>query len=352
MELVHPSQRKMYRFAIGNITEELLSRCCDLIWIAMGDDQFAFVATPRKPNPSFNMSDLELCVKEAQQVIQAFYRLSATVSMVLPFDDYTHIAHAYVEAQDLILYRMIYGRNTIITPDIVKLDERKEEFLKPADLEKLIVDELRRGNSAEMEKHLDAFFQYAASLNYTHFMHAVLHLTMTVTHAISEMNENRLRPVGIDLRHFYREVLEQETAEEIQGLFRTLAAQIADQSNIGENHKVKVLCHTIKEMIVENCADADFSQQTIAQMLKMSSAYIGRVFKQGTGAAVTEYINDIRLSNALALLEADHININEIMERVGYRSQSYFFKLFKTKYGTTPKEYRLKKVIKLDEYGT
>ena len=105
-------------------------------------------------------------------------------------------------------------------------------------------------------------------------------------------------------------------------------------------------------MIVENCADADFSQQTIAQMLKMSSAYIGRVFKQGTGAAVTEYINDIRLSNALALLEADHININEIMERVGYRSQSYFFKLFKTKYGTTPKEYRLKKVIKLDEYGT
>ena len=36
MELVHPSQRKMYRFAIGNITEELLSRCCDLIWIAIG----------------------------------------------------------------------------------------------------------------------------------------------------------------------------------------------------------------------------------------------------------------------------------------------------------------------------
>ena len=42
---------------------------------------------------------------------------------------------------------MIYGRNTIITPDIVKLDEHKEEFLKPADLEKLIVDELRRGTA-------------------------------------------------------------------------------------------------------------------------------------------------------------------------------------------------------------
>ncbi|WP_420869697.1 helix-turn-helix domain-containing protein [Cohnella ginsengisoli] len=31
-------------------------------------------------------------------------------------------------------------------------------------------------------------------------------------------------------------------------------------------------------------------------------------------------------------------------EKVGFSSQSYFFKLFKKRFGTTPKDYRIKKI--------
>ncbi|BBI35534.1 helix-turn-helix domain-containing protein [Cohnella abietis] len=348
VERASASEQEIYRFAIGNITEELLSGCSSFIWNYAGNDLIVFLATPRTAQSSFDLSAFRSAIKELQQVIHAFYRLSITVSYTSPFSDYTHIADAHVEARDLILYRMFYGTGTILTADLVNTSERLDELNQGAELEKKIVDELRRGNSAEMERNITAFFEWATSLTYTPFMHAVLQLTITVSKAVSEVNEIRLRVINIDLVDLHKKVLEKETSEDIESLFRSLASQISDKTDPGQHTKIDVLCQTIKEIIEENCTDVEFYQQTIAQLLKMSSAYIGRVFKQGTGMAITEYINDIRLEKALILLEADNMTINEIMERVGYRSQSHFFKLFKTKYGTTPKEYRLKKAISGD----
>ncbi|WP_187274173.1 AraC family transcriptional regulator [Paenibacillus sp. N3.4] len=348
--MLHASadDQKIYRFALGNIAEELLSPWCKLIWIEMGENHFVFLASLLDKD-SFSLPAFEASLKEIQQVILRYYQLSTTISYAAPFDHYLQIAEAYSEAQELIKYRMIFGHSTLLSPERVKVNERHEDLYQATLIEKQIIEHLRRGNSDELMKNFHQFFIYAISLTYTQFMHAILHMTVTVTKTISEMNENRSRPIAIDLRQFYKKVLGQETVGEIEGLFHALTAQLTRETNPGENDKTEILCHTMKEIIAENCNDPDFSLQTIAQLLKMSSAYIGRVFKQGTGTAVTEYINQIRLNNALVLLEAKDISITEVMERVGYRSQSYFFKLFKAEYGTTPKDYRLRKVMGTDK---
>ncbi|WP_189011158.1 AraC family transcriptional regulator [Paenibacillus marchantiophytorum] len=340
--------QKIYRFALGNIGEELLSPWCKLIWIEMGDNHFVFLASLLDKD-SFSLPAFEASLKEIQQIIQRYYQLSTTISYAAPFDHYLQIAEAYSEAQELIKYRMIFGHSTLLSSERVKVNERHEDLYQATQIEKQIIEHLRRGNSDELMKNFHQFFTYAISLTYTQFMYSILHMTVTVTKTISEMNENRSRPIAIDLRQFYKKVLEQETVGEIEGLFHALTAQLTNETSPGENDKTEILCHTMKEIIAENCNNPDFSLQTIAQLLKMSSAYIGRVFKQGTGTAVTEYINQVRLNNALALLEAKDISITEVMERVGYRSQSYFFKLFKAEYGTTPKDYRLRKVIGTDK---
>ncbi|BBH21512.1 hypothetical protein Back11_28570 [Paenibacillus baekrokdamisoli] len=341
---VSPNEQKLYRFALGNIAEEMLAPWCKLIWIEMGDNHFVFLAS-LLDKESFALPSFEASIEEMQQVIHRYYQLSTTISIVSPFDNYMKMAEAYSEAQELMMYRMLLGHSTLITSDRVKVNERHEDIQQAACIEKQIIEHLRRGSSEGLTSNFHHFFAYAATLTYTQFMHSVLHMTVTVTKTISEMNENRSRPIAIDLRHFYQEVLEQETVGGIEALFHSLITQLSSETNQGENEKTEILCHTMKEIIAENSNDPDFSLQNIAQLLKMSSAYIGRVFKQGTGMAVTEYINKIRLSNALELLEAQNMTINEVMERVGYRSQSYFFKLFKAQYGTTPKDYRLRKVI-------
>ncbi|MNC09728.1 Arabinose operon regulatory protein [compost metagenome] len=60
---------------------------------------------------------------------------------------------------------------------------------------------------------------------------------------------------------------------------------------------------------------------------------------------MVDCINETRLAQARLYLEQQQMTVAEIMEKVGFSNESYFYRLFKRRYGTTPKEYRLKAAI-------
>lgn len=343
IEGVSPNELLLYRFALGNIGEELLSAVSRPVWVDMEENHFVFLASMQ--NPSAAEADIKAVVQELQQVIRRYYGLSTTFALARPAAYYTGIADAYSEAQHLIQYRMLLGGSTVIRAEDVGIEERLEDTPQTLSMEKQMSEHIRTGHGEELAKDFEAFFRHAKGLTFSGFMTAVLHMTVTVTKTIGEVNENRLRPIAIDIRQFYQQVLKEETADEMSRLFHSLAGQLSDEANPEENGKLALLCRTMKEMVAENSMDPDFSLQSMASMLKMSSAYIGRQFKISTGESVTEYINSVRLAKALELLETSDRTINEVMELAGYRSQSYFFKLFKEKYGTSPKNYRLRKIM-------
>ena len=51
-----------------------------------------------------------------------------------------------------------------------------------------------------------------------------------------------------------------------------------------------------------------------------------------------EYRNDIRLTNAKNKLQSGEYNVSEVSESVGFSNLSFFSKLYKRKYGYTPKD--------------
>ncbi|MBQ4820562.1 AraC family transcriptional regulator [Aquimarina sp. MMG016] len=62
-------------------------------------------------------------------------------------------------------------------------------------------------------------------------------------------------------------------------------------------------------------------------------------FKQLYKTSVNEFIRNYRIETSKDLLESTSLNITEITYKVGINSRSYFSKLFKQKYGLTPKQY-------------
>ena len=58
------------------------------------------------------------------------------------------------------------------------------------------------------------------------------------------------------------------------------------------------------------------------------------------GCTPTEFINNARLDYAHKLLENPQTNIVDICYAVGFDSVSYFYRLFKSKFGNTPSRYR------------
>lgn len=65
-----------------------------------------------------------------------------------------------------------------------------------------------------------------------------------------------------------------------------------------------------------------------------------RNFKKHTGLTLLQYLLEVRLANAIKLLETTNFQINEIARLVGYENALYFSRLFRRHTGVSPKEYR------------
>ena len=71
-----------------------------------------------------------------------------------------------------------------------------------------------------------------------------------------------------------------------------------------------------------------------------TQAYLCREFRRLLGCTPTEYIGSLRLDRAHYLLETTDMNIADICYEVGFDSVSYFYQLFRGKYGMPPAKYR------------
>lgn len=78
----------------------------------------------------------------------------------------------------------------------------------------------------------------------------------------------------------------------------------------------------------------------IAAEVEYSPSHFMKFFKTETGHSFIEYLNDYRISYAGYLLKESNDAIGRIASRCGFDNFSYFIRLFRRKYGVTPKEYR------------
>lgn len=82
----------------------------------------------------------------------------------------------------------------------------------------------------------------------------------------------------------------------------------------------------------------------LAQHLRCSSGYLQRTFKDVTGFTLREYQAELRLREALRLLETSDLKIEAIAGDVGYRSKKDLYRVVQVRVGCTPLEFRKRKL--------
>lgn len=76
----------------------------------------------------------------------------------------------------------------------------------------------------------------------------------------------------------------------------------------------------------------------LAKIAGVNSNKLQEGFHVIFGKTVNEYIRDIRLTKALNILSTGNKNVSEVVYELGLSSRSYFSKIFKEKYGISPRK--------------
>jgi len=98
---------------------------------------------------------------------------------------------------------------------------------------------------------------------------------------------------------------------------------------------------TILQFIATNYADAELDLDRVAQQTGVNRNKVNDILKTELGFTFSGYLNKLRLTESARLLaEQDSATIQEIAFSVGYGNASYFNRLFKEEYGSTPKAFR------------
>ncbi|MDM5339552.1 AraC family transcriptional regulator [Fictibacillus enclensis] len=78
----------------------------------------------------------------------------------------------------------------------------------------------------------------------------------------------------------------------------------------------------------------------LAKQLNQSYHSLSKHIKNATNYTFKSLVQEKRLTIARQLLENTDLSIAEIVDRTGYDNVSYFYRIFRDKYGHTPKELR------------
>ncbi len=109
-----------------------------------------------------------------------------------------------------------------------------------------------------------------------------------------------------------------------------------DECCFGIPHKYGRLRPAIEEL-TDRC-EKNLKISYYANLCDMSEVNFRRLFKEYTGRSPIEYRNDIRLSRARAMLQSKEFNVAETSEICGFSNLSFFIRLYKKRFGHTPKK--------------
>lgn len=125
-------------------------------------------------------------------------------------------------------------------------------------------------------------------------------------------------------------------------LLRSVLRRLTGESTVqsaksGETKHI----NEIERMINERIKDG-ISLTELSRGVYLSRRQVSRIISKEYGCSLPRLINEKRLAAAEVLVRNSGDSMTRIAEKVGIRSEGYFYTLFKARYGMTPLQYRKK----------
>ena len=124
-------------------------------------------------------------------------------------------------------------------------------------------------------------------------------------------------------------------------LLATIMLRIIDLSSTGRNQwsRKEDVAYAFRRLVVERAVELP-GVRSLADALNVSESYLYRCVKEITGRSPKQWLLDAALLNSRTLLREGKLSIMQVSRESGFTDPSYFGRLFKKRFGLTPRDYQ------------
>jgi AraC-like DNA-binding protein len=277
--------------------------------------------------------------RNVQQHLESRYGMTATIGISRIHSGVQAVQSAYEESVEALSLKMYAGSGEIVPYAIVSSWKQDDTtYFYPYELETKLLQALLRLDEEECTAIISRIAQEvtARRLGNANVQQLFFQLSGEIVKTLVQTG-GELSVVFGD-RPF--ELSGIRTIREMEERLTDMCSRIIAHNR---EKRLKLNDMTLKLAIefMENNFNNNITIETVAQHVQRSTSFLSRMFKEATGTTINDYLIHLRIRRACELLRQPNYTLEDICREIGYSNVSYFNKLFKSRTGHTPGQYRL-----------
>lgn len=327
---IHSEQtQSLIRFAVCNIAQELTG----MEAIVVAADEIGILG---KFESQLTQSELEKRLQEIQKHVEDYFKITVSVGIGSVVNRDIEIRDSYEQAKDALLNRFFTGDGKIYY--YKEAEEAAEGIRYPSTIEKVLLESLLSSRYEIVTKEIDALRDYVSELPYNQALVCLNQIVMTMYRNIVQVPACKSEANG--LMELATSLTLYETLEDVISDLNRICLVITDAIKASSKGRQREIVEEIQAYIEQNYARPDLSLDFIADQLQLTPGHLGKLFKAHSHMSFNDYVKNIRLEKAKELLLETDDSANTISEKIGIFNTTYFYTIFKKKYGLSPAQYR------------
>lgn len=267
------------------------------------------------------------------------YEIATGISTV--HQGLSNLKMCYSEAISAIKATINVERNEIVDFETIP-DEHKKHIFYSVEVNDRLIKKLREnyleGALALLDETYNKFEEMKISSNYAYivFMGFISLILSFITQSGKRI-ENVLKN-DMDLvmnAKYYTDI------EEQREIIKRLITSTINHFSTYKVSRAYKIAQKAKAYIEVHYSDSSLTVSDVAKDQYINETYLRKMFKTETGYTITEYITDIRMTKAKALMASGNIKLSDVAELIGYNDAGYFSRAFKKYYGISPSQFKI-----------
>lgn len=327
--------KKLLPISLKQLVDDCLKTYCHHASFISSSAVIAATAWDDDPIENMMMAANEVCLEFAR-----VYKANVTAGIGRTYEDVRSIHESFAEAKSAVEYKLVMQSNRVIYIKDVELTERSP-MIYDNRYEHLLLSAVKFGSIEQIRSLLDSILSKLDGIDksdwrYQAYMMSVL---STVFQMISRYGLDDNEILGDSSQRFLM-LMSQNTPEKMKKWIADTCVNIS--KNIREKRITAAinLVEQAKQFINENYHCTHLTVDIICEHLHISQSYFSTIFKQEAGISYVGYLTDVRMEEALRLLNETDDKTYIIAQKVGYDEPNYFSYVFKKKFGASPSQYR------------